>query len=205
MGEEITPRPETPRQQLRMVWPRHLLNTPPSVHIHPAYELRTYRPGDEAGWFTLMELAGFGHWEQARLQESTWATILPAGWFFAVHRASGELVASAMSSHAPLPLHPFGAALNWVVGHPAHTGKQLGMTVCAAVTARLLQAGYQNIYLLTDDWRWPALIIYLKLGYQPLLFAADMAERWQAICAQLAWPFTPAQWPQTEYNKHQQD
>jgi mycothiol synthase len=195
MSEETTPAAETPRPQLRMVWPQHLLDAPPSVTIHPDYELRTYHPGDEAGWYVLMELAGFGLWDEARLHESTFNTILPAGWFLAVHRTSGELVASAMSSHAPSTLHPFGGALNWVAGHPAHTGKQLGMTVCAAVTARLLAAGYENIYLLTDDWRWPALTIYLKLGYQPLLFAPDMAERWQVICVQLAWPFTPESWP----------
>lgn len=194
MSTQTTPTPETPRQQLRMIWPRELLHAPPAVSIHPDYDLRPYRPGDEAGWFTLMALAGFGVWDVARLHESTFATILPEGWFFAVHRASGALVASAMSSHAPLLLHPFGGALNWVAGDPAHKGHQLGMTVCAAVTRRLLSAGYQNIYLLTDDWRWPALIIYLKLGYQPFLFAPDMAERWHTICTELGWPFTPDRW-----------
>jgi mycothiol synthase len=194
MTEEISP-PSPQPPQLRMVWPRPFLQTPPTVTIHPAYELRTYRPGDEAGWFRLMELAGFGIWDAERLHSSLFATILPEGWFFAVHRASGDLVASAISSHAPLPLHPFGGALNWVVGDPAYKGHQLGMTVCAAVTARLLSAGYQNIYLLTDDWRAPALTIYLRLGYQPFLFAPHMAERWQAICAELQWPFTPDEWP----------
>ena len=78
------PAPVAPRQQLRMVWPQHLLNTPPTVAIHPAYELRTYQPGDEAGWFKLMKLAGFGLWDMARLQQSTLATLLPEGWFFAI-------------------------------------------------------------------------------------------------------------------------
>lgn len=196
---ETTTSTEKPRQQLRMVWPQQRLQSPPAVVVHPAYELRTYRPGDEADWYKLMDLAGFGLWDAARLHESTFGTILPNGWFLAVERASGELVASAMSSHAPAPLHPFGGALNWVVAHPAHKGHGLGMTVCAAVTARLLSAGYEQIYLLTDDWRWPALRIYLRLGYQPLLFAPDMAERWRAICRELNWPFTPDEWPQAEF------
>jgi len=168
--------------QLQMVWPPARLQSPPPVTVHPDYELRTYRPGgeDEASWYRLMELAGFGLWDAERLAPLL-ARILPNGWFFAVHRATGTLVASAMACHEPRPLHPFGGALNWVCGDPAHTGKGLGMSVCAAVTARLLAAGYQDVYLLTDDGRLPAISIYLRLGYQPLLFAPGMAERWRVV------------------------
>ncbi len=33
--------------------------------------------------------------------------------------------------------------------------------------------------------RLPALKIYLRLGYQPLLYAPDMVARWQAIATKL--------------------
>jgi len=170
-----------------MIWPQDRLHAPPPVTIHPDYELRVCRPDgadDVNGWYQLMLLAGFGVWDEARLAPLL-ATILPNGWFFAVHRASGRLAASAMASHAPQPLHPFGGALNWVCGDPAHRGKGLGMSVSAAVTARLLAAGYEDVYLLTDDFRLPAISIYLKLGYQPFLYAPDMEARWQAVNAQL--------------------
>ncbi len=176
--QTATPAPE----QLRMLWPTDRLHLPPKVTIHLDYELRTYRPGgeDEAGWYRLMELAGFGVWDEERLAP-LYARILPGGWFFAVHRETGALAAAAMACHEPRPLHPFGGALNWVCGDPAHRGKGLGMAVCAAATARLLAAGYENIYLLTDDFRLPAISVYLRLGYQPFLFAPDMAERWRAV------------------------
>lgn len=51
-----------------------------------------------------------------------------------------------------------------------------------------------NIHLYTEDWRLPALKTYLKLGYCPYLFAPEQAARWQVICAQLRWPFTPDAW-----------
>jgi mycothiol synthase len=92
--------------------------------------------------------------------------------------------------------HPFGGELGWVASDPAHAGKGLGMAVCAAVTARLLQAGYRNVHLFTEFWRLPALKTYLKLGYVPFLYQEGMAARWQAICAQLGWPFTPEAWRQ---------
>ncbi|HMN29051.1 MAG TPA: GNAT family N-acetyltransferase [Caldilineaceae bacterium] len=188
---------QPPPAQLRMVWPQQRLHSPPEVRVHPEYELRTYRPGDEQGWIEVMAAGGFTGWDEPRIKE-TMATILPAGWFMAVHRASGQIVATAMATHNPLQYHPFGGELGWVAAQPAHKGHGLGMTVCAAVTVRLLSAGYENIYLRTDDWRFPALVTYLKLGYQPFLFAPDMAGRWEAICAQLGWPFTREAWPQPE-------
>lgn len=177
-----------------MVWPSNRLTAPPELRLHPDYELRSYRPGDEPGWFRVMELAGFGVWDQERLS-STMRTILPNGWFLAVDRATAAIVATAMTTHNSLALHPFGGELGWVAADPAHKGKGLGWTVCAAVTRRFLAAGYENIFLRTDDWRLPALMVYLRLGYLPLLFAPDMAARWEVICGQLNWPFTPADWP----------
>jgi mycothiol synthase len=185
---------EAPVQQLRMVWPAQRLSAPPPLRLHPDYDLRTYRSGDETAWFAVMESAGFPGWDRERLAPLI-ATVLPDGWFLAVHRASDEVVATAMAVHRPTVYHPFGGELSWVAAHPDHKGKGLGWTVCAAVTGRLLRGGYRNIYLLTDDPRLPALATYLKLGYQPFLCAPDMAGRWEKICAQLQWPFTPESWP----------
>lgn len=99
-----------------------------------------------------------------------------------------------MGLHDHSDLHPFGGELGWVAADPAHAGKGLGYAVCAAVTARLLQAGYDNIHLYTEHWRLAAIKTYLKLGYLPFLFAPEMAERWRAVCIQLSWSFTPEQW-----------
>ena len=99
-----------------------------------------------------------------------------------------------MALHDHTAWHPFGGELGWVAGDPAHAGKGLGRAVSAAVTARLLDAGYRNIHLYTEDWRLAALKTYLKLGYIPFLYSAEMPDRWQAICTRLQWPFTPEAW-----------
>ena len=176
-----------PQQQLRMVWPAHLLDSPPVEKLIPGYTLQVHQPGDEAGFYRVMELAGFHGWDDETLRP--WLQrILPDGWFTLVEEASGEIVATAMATHNPIPLHPFGGELGWVAGHPQHSGRGLGMAVCAAVVRRLLRAGYRNIYLRTDDWRLPAIRIYLKLGFAPFLFAPDMEARWRAVCQQIDWP-----------------
>ncbi len=179
--------------QLQTVWPEPLLDAPPAVRLPPGYTLRTYRPGDEARFYEVMELAGWPGWDDERLKP--WmARILPEGWCMAVHAASGTIVATAMALHSHSELHPFGGELGWVAGDPAHAGKGLGSAVCAAVTSRLIAAGYRNIHLYSEDWRLPALKTYLKLGYVPFLFTPEMPGRWQVICAHLGWPFTPEAW-----------
>ncbi len=179
--------------QLQMVWPEHLAQTPPPVHLPPGYALRTYRFGDEPRFYQIMDLAGWSGWNDERLRP--WiARILPDGWYFAVLETSSEAVATAMALHGHSDQHPFGGELGWVAADPAHTGKGLGMAVCAAVTARFIAAGYRNIHLYTEHWRLAALKTYLKLGFVPFLYLPEMPERWRAICAQLQWPFTPEAW-----------
>ena len=161
------------------------------------YTLRTYRPGDEPQFYTLMSRAGWPGWDDAKLEPWV-ARIVPGGWFHAVDDATGTLVASAMGLHSHSPDHPFGGELGWVAGDPDHAGKGLGAVVCAAVTARLIAGGYQNIHLYTEHWRFAALRTYFKLGYIPYLYTADMPERWRVVCQQINWPYSPEQWRQAD-------
>ena len=83
----------------------------------------------------------------------------------------------------PAGLHFRGAWNSFSV--TTRGGKRLGLAVCAAATARLIRGEYTNIYLRTDDPRLPAIQTYLRLGYEPFLYAEDMAERWQRVYGQL--------------------
>jgi mycothiol synthase len=182
--------------QLQMLYPAGRVPPLPQSFLAPGYALRNYCPGDEPRFYEVMALAGFDGWNDERLNE--WLPrLLPDGWFLGIHAASGQVVASTMAFHGHTAQHPFGGELGWVAADPAHAGKGLGMAVCAAVTGRLVRGGYHNIYLLTDDWRLPAIKVYLKLGYLPWLFKAEMPARWQVICEKLNWPYTPQDWPAT--------
>lgn len=179
--------------QLQMVWPEHLLNAPPAVQLPSGYALRTCRRGDEPRFYEVMELAGWPAWNEEVLRP--WLSrILPEGWSMAVHGESSQIMATAMALEDGSELHPFGGELGWLAGDAAHAGKGLGMAVCAAVTARFIDAGYRDIHLYAEHWRLAALRTYLKLGYIPFLYTPEMPERWQVICGRLQWPFTPEVW-----------
>lgn len=101
------------------------------------------------------------------------------------HLETGRLVASCNAFHgSSSPRHPDAGQLGWLVGDPEHRGKGLGTIVAAAVTNRLLAEGYANPFLGTEDFRTVAISIYLRLGWEPYLYAADMCQRWQAILSQ---------------------
>ena len=176
---------EAPKpRQLCMTWPREKLDTPPAVKIADGYELRQFAPADTTAYIELLAKAGFADWTPQRVAD-TMRTVLPGGAFLAVHRKTGRLVATALAQHLPAEGHPHGGMLGWVAGDPIHNGHGLGTTVSAAATARLLAAGYDDISLSTDDFRLPALKIYLKMGWRPLMISDGMIERWQAIYEKL--------------------
>ena len=170
--------------QLHMIWPRRRVDSPPAPAVPEGYLLRCYTDADRAGYLELMRRAGFEGWDQKKVSELL-QKVLPDGFFVVEYRQTGGIVATATALHSPRALHPCGGELGWVAADPAHRGKGLGLAVCAAATARLIRAGYKNIYLRTDDLRVPAIKTYLKLGYEPLLCAEGMVARWQRLYEQL--------------------
>ena len=100
-------------------------------------------------------------------------------------------MASATAVHNPSAAHPCAAEMGWVAGDPEHKGRGLGQAVSAAVTRLALSMGYRRIFLYTEDFRLPAIKIYLRLGYRPHLFTDGMEERWRKVCADLDRQFEP--------------
>lgn len=184
---------DRPHQQLEMVWPERSPVSPPSVILPKGYTLRPCQKGDKAGFFRVMTLAGFEGWDDEQLAPFL-PLLLSDGWFLLLFEETGEIVATAMALTRATALHPFGAELGWVAAHPGHAGKGLGMAVCSAATARLIESGSRDIYLKTEDFRLAAIKTYLKLGYIPFLYTEEMPVRWRHICRQLDWPYAPQDW-----------
>lgn len=182
------PPPEAPL--LEMLWPEHRLDQPPLIDVAAGYRLRQFEHGDHEQYAGLMAAAGmdvprFEYW---------WDHILPDGFFVIEHEATGRLAAACFASHHPAPRHPHAGNLGWLAADPVHRGKQLGRSVSAAVTARLIRGGYRRIYLETHDFRLAAIRLYLRMGWVPLLYEEEMIDRWKLVCDRIDWPFTPDAW-----------
>ncbi len=175
-----------PRDQLQMIWPEGLLDAPPTPNVPSGYELRQYRPEDKEAYLKLMHRVGFSYWNEEMLDQML-AAALPGGFFVLEHVSTDTIIATAMAAHMPTQRYPFGGELSWVAADPDHSGKGLGLAVCAAVVRRFLAAGYRCIYVQTDDFRLPAIKTYLKLGFEPTSHTADMEARWRKVLDAVDW------------------
>jgi len=149
--------------------------------LPPGYQLRTYREGDQGGWIALLAAAGFESWTEAKFNPYMQERERRAGSYLV--EWEGQLVAATFASHRRDD--PLGGALDYVVSHPDHRNRKLGHVVCSAVLVYLAERSYQSVSLQTDDWRLPAIKLYLNLGFRPLMNRVDMPLRWEAIYRQL--------------------
>ncbi|MFO7539423.1 MAG: GNAT family N-acetyltransferase [Chloroflexota bacterium] len=177
-----------------MVWP----TSPQTLRrlmlpaVAAGYAIHPFCGGDEPAFLALMNEMDFGPWDEAKLTYNLNKAI-PDGWFLAVD-SRDQMVATAMGLHNYKGNAPFTADLGWVACHPAHQGQGLATALVVRVVQRLLAAGYTRIQLHTEYYRLPALNIYFKLGFVPLLNTAVVIPVWQDVCARLGRPYTPALW-----------
>jgi GNAT superfamily N-acetyltransferase len=182
-------------RQLRMVWPG--TDRPPEVVLPEGYEIRSFREGDEEKHVELLNNKGLGNWTVERLRSILDNPLSPDGIYFATYR--DDLVAVACAFDRGGTEMRIGE-VGWVAADPAHKGKQLGMAVSAAAVNHLLDLGYDEIYLLTDHWRYPAIKTYLKLGFEPRRDGPDDRYLWQKISERFDWQLPEPK--KAQYVKH---
>ena len=120
---------------------------------------------------------------------------LPDGFFVVEHIPTGTVVAASTAAIYEKSQHPDGHSLQWVVAHSDHRGTGAGQATIAAATKVLADTAPKYSYLSTDDFRIPAISIYLKLGWRPLLFEDSQFRRWARIFEILRKPFNENDWP----------
>ncbi len=145
------------------------------------FELRRYDRNDDGQIRELMRLVGFEH----AAGEYYEAELMPRderkeGTHVVVH--DGGIVGAAFAGRED----ETAGRIDFVIADPKLSGNGIGYAVCAGVTRHLLENGYENVILMTDDWRLPAVSTYLKLGFEPVFHRDDMEKPWDAVHARLA-------------------
>ena len=142
---------------------------------------RITRNGPEVAerYEVLREGAGWGKLKPDFLTNK----IIPKGLVFCEDIATGLPVASATAEFSDYPGHRGDwGNLGQVLSLESYRGRKLGLVSCLTAMRIIAETGFTKATLLTDDWRVPAIRIYLGTGWRPWLSEPDMPERWQKIC-----------------------
>lgn len=181
-----------PLNLVEMIWPNPTPSRAPVVRIADGYQLRQFDLSqDVERYYEIFEAAGIG-----RPPLEYWLKyVLPGGFFVAEHIETKTMVGAICAAHHPTSRHPCAGHMAWMAVDPAHQGHNLGFTLSSAVTARLIEVGYQRMYLDMPEDRYAAMRIHIKVGWIPFLYLPEMEQRWFEICKKINWPFTPENWP----------
>lgn len=172
---------EPPMQQLLM-----RRDTPASFAHTPLPEGYTrftfHRGGDERmsldeykeAWFAVSP-----GWTQEQFDWFYQDTRIPEDGFFLIKDPEGHVVGH---SNIQLNEHTEGSAtVHFVEVKPQARGLRLGYCTSEMVLDYVEAHGIPTTYLTTDEFRMPAIRIYHKLGFRPVLCDETMRERWLPI------------------------
>lgn len=169
-----------PNPQLRMF--RKLDDDLAPLDIPEGVRIRTYEPGDESHWADIMNrgLSENMTPEQARRDIMDQPQFDPEGLFFA-ELDSGETVGSACA-WLDKPDETRYGLVHMVCVKPEARGKNVGYLLTLAVLHYFqAKTEIRDIYLLTDDFRLPAIKSYLRLGFTPVMDHPSFEQRWADI------------------------
>ena len=173
---------ELPPKQMSMIMPTWRAKKMPESKIPDGYALRGYRPGDEDTWLETLNAGDFGSaWDRPRFDEFMTGPERKDG---SVVAANGDRIVAATFASVDVGADCTGR-VDFVVSHPDVRGLGLGRAVCSGVVRYLVDRGYDRVVLYTDDWRLPAIGLYLSMGFEPQMTREDMPARWQRTMEQL--------------------
>ena len=169
---------DLPPRQLSMIITAGTAARMPATAPASGFHLRPYRPGDEDSWVALINTGEFGSdWDRPRFDEYMTGPERMAGSRVAVR--NGTIVAATFASVQP-DMENTGR-VDFVTSLPEYRGLGLGRLVCSAVVLYLVDKGYSRVILFTDDWRLPAIGLYLSMGFEPQMTREDMPVRWEKV------------------------
>ncbi|MCJ8328994.1 MAG: GNAT family N-acetyltransferase [Lentisphaeria bacterium] len=173
------------RSHLVMTWPVKLAEKLPEPVLPDGYRIVQQL---KRRAFTAIHKSV--NWDLDRGQWKDLNGVLMKNGMFFVLNEKNEPVAVACAIHTKNSVE-----LGWVAVKSEYQGIGIGKSLCAHVVQFLLKKGHKRIYLATEDDLLPAIHIYLKMGFVPVLHDTDMLNRWKRVCFELKQDFKDESWP----------
>ena len=170
--------------QLRMEFSD--LHALPDVPVRDPYTIRTFEPGDEAqlGRVYMASALNAETVAQVRARLHDHPCFDPSRVFVAM--CDDRIVGTACAWRSVR--EPDVGYLHMLGVLPDHRGHDLGAALTVATLRYTRDEGLPCQRLLTDDWRLPAIKLYLRLGYDPIVTDCTHPRRWRKIARSLQQP-----------------
>lgn len=169
-------------KQLTMMWKKQSLKP---CKLPELFLIRHYKEGDEREWIDICESGnlGTGCWTSEDFHKKMLGDkgINPEGIFF-ITKKNGLIVGTATGK---LKTEPGEGYLHMVAIHPDFRGFGLAKPLNARAIDYLVENGVNKITLNTDDFRIPAIKVYIWLGFLPVINDTGMEERWLVIMKEI--------------------
>ena len=144
------------------------------------------------GWSACCESLNGCLWPRARFEREMRGDpmIREDGILFAV-APDGQLASTAsvqfgrVCPYVSWDYSPSGT-LHMVGTRKGFSGRGAGLAVCRAAADYAFRNGAEVLYLTTDDFRLPAIKIYLKLGFSAVLYDEEQLARWRSLAGVLS-------------------
>ncbi len=151
----------------------------PDSLLPAGYEIRDYHPGDESGWADLINQGDFDTtFTASKVLQYMESKQRRDGSRIVVN--DGEIVAATFATMSKDTEYCKDSlnlgTLDFVVTHPSHRGLGLGRIVCMSVLKYFADIECTPIVLHTDDFRLPAVSLYLSMRFEPNLLCGTTAH-----------------------------
>lgn len=134
------------------------------INIPAGFRISGYTPSNNSSIMHLYEKAGLPL-TKTQFNEALYLCI-PGGIHLIESIETKEIVSIMMSRHLSNDDFPFGGRIDWLATDPDYRGLGLGRISATMALNKLLERGYQSIWVTTQPHRQDAIKIFENLGFK---------------------------------------
>ncbi|TVY01367.1 GNAT family N-acetyltransferase [Cohnella terricola] len=168
----------------KLIMRKQSLDDLPAFHCPTGFRLRPFLPGDERNWEELIR--------HSFIREVKFSHKIGDCVPFYADRllfiCKGNIPVATATAWETAEREIDSWFLHMVGVHPDYSGRGLGFAASLAALHKMKECGGRTAFLETDDFRLPAIRIYLKLGFEPVYRDESHPERWAKLLALTDYP-----------------
>ncbi len=163
----------------QLIMRHHDLSNVPELILPEGFILETHREGYEKEWENIIESAFGMHFDFDFLIKA--GDYSPEKVLYLIKDGKPIATTTAVENEAFK-----GEGWFRMVGvHKNFMGMGAGKKIAVAALNSLRSRGYKTAVLSTDDYRIPAIKLYLSVGFEPVILDESHKERWKKVFDQI--------------------